>query len=142
LSYDPATLLALLAWGTLVGLDLVSGPQIMIARPLVAGTVAGALAGDALDMVKNTLMEMRDAKYRTMFNSPNPEQKLRLMDELKAIEALAQALLAKEARGELAHKQLMGMVGHVEERVAPSLLKPERTPARKRSARSRRAAAK
>lgn len=38
--------LALIAWGTLVGLDLVSAPQIMIARPLVAGTVAGALLGD------------------------------------------------------------------------------------------------
>lgn len=36
----------LLVWGTLVGLDLVSVPQIMIARPLVAGTVAGAILGD------------------------------------------------------------------------------------------------
>jgi mannose/fructose/N-acetylgalactosamine-specific phosphotransferase system component IIC len=39
-------LLALLAWGTLVGLDLVSVPQMMIARPLVAGPVAGAMLGD------------------------------------------------------------------------------------------------
>jgi len=39
-------LLALLAWGTLVGVDLVSLPQMMIARPLVAGTVAGAILGD------------------------------------------------------------------------------------------------
>ncbi|HKI95719.1 MAG TPA: PTS sugar transporter subunit IIC [Gemmatimonadales bacterium] len=38
----------LLAWGMVVGLDLISIPQIMIARPLVAGTVAGALAGDPL----------------------------------------------------------------------------------------------
>lgn len=37
---------ALLAWGTLVGLDLVSVPQMMIARPLVAGTVAGGLVGN------------------------------------------------------------------------------------------------
>lgn len=36
----------LVAWGTLVGLDLVSMPQAMIARPLVAGAVAGALLGD------------------------------------------------------------------------------------------------
>ena len=36
----------LLAWGTLVGLDLVTMPQAMIARPLVAGAVAGALLGD------------------------------------------------------------------------------------------------
>ncbi|HYK83501.1 MAG TPA: PTS sugar transporter subunit IIC [Gemmatimonadales bacterium] len=40
------SLLPLLVWGTLVGLDLVSGPQIMIARPLVAGPIAGALLGD------------------------------------------------------------------------------------------------
>ena len=39
-------LLALLAWGTLVGLDLVSVPQMMIARPLVAGPIAGAMLGD------------------------------------------------------------------------------------------------
>lgn len=39
--------MSLLAWGTLVGLDLVSVPQIMVARPLVAGAVAGALVGDA-----------------------------------------------------------------------------------------------
>ncbi len=36
----------ILVWGTLVGLDLVSVPQAMISRPLVAGTVAGWLIGD------------------------------------------------------------------------------------------------
>src|SRR5206468_10734146 len=40
------TQLLLLAWGTLVGLDLVSVPQAMIARPIVAGPVAGAILGD------------------------------------------------------------------------------------------------
>lgn len=40
------TIVLLLAWGTLVALDLVSVPQMMIARPLVAGTVAGWIAGD------------------------------------------------------------------------------------------------
>ena len=39
-------LAALLAWGTLVGLDLVSVAQAMIARPFVAGSVAGLLLGD------------------------------------------------------------------------------------------------
>ncbi len=39
-------LLLLLVWGTLVGLDLVSVPQVMIARPIVAGPVAGAILGD------------------------------------------------------------------------------------------------
>ncbi len=38
--------IALLGWGTLVGVDLVSLPQMMIARPLVAGIVAGAILGD------------------------------------------------------------------------------------------------
>lgn len=41
-----SVLAALLAWGTLVGVDLVSVPQMMVARPLVAGTVAGLLLGD------------------------------------------------------------------------------------------------
>jgi len=36
----------LLVWGMLVGLDLASVPQAMIARPLVAGVVAGAILGD------------------------------------------------------------------------------------------------
>lgn len=39
--------LALLGWGTAVGLDLVSLPQVMISRPIVVGAVAGWLAGDA-----------------------------------------------------------------------------------------------
>jgi len=38
--------LALLLWGTLVGLDLVSVPQMMIARPLVAAAGAGLIVGD------------------------------------------------------------------------------------------------
>ncbi len=40
------TAIVLLVWGTLVGVDLVSVPQMMIARPLVAGTVAGLVLGD------------------------------------------------------------------------------------------------
>jgi PTS system mannose-specific IIC component len=42
----PSSALLLVIWGTLVGLDLVSVPQAMIARPIVAGAVAGWLAGD------------------------------------------------------------------------------------------------
>jgi mannose/fructose/N-acetylgalactosamine-specific phosphotransferase system component IIC len=38
--------LLLLGWGTLVGLDLTSIMQSMIARPIVAGAVAGAILGD------------------------------------------------------------------------------------------------
>ncbi|MBA3498590.1 MAG: PTS sugar transporter subunit IIC, partial [Gemmatimonadales bacterium] len=40
------TIVLLLLWGTVVGLDLVSVPQAMLSRPLVVGTVAGWLAGD------------------------------------------------------------------------------------------------
>jgi mannose/fructose/N-acetylgalactosamine-specific phosphotransferase system component IIC len=37
---------ALLAWGVVAGLDLVSVLQAMVSRPLVTGTVAGAIVGD------------------------------------------------------------------------------------------------
>ena len=40
------TIPALLLWGMFVGVDLVSFPQIMIARPIVAGSVAGFITGD------------------------------------------------------------------------------------------------
>ncbi len=36
----------LVFWGALVGLDLVSVPQAMLSRPLVAGTITGWLVGD------------------------------------------------------------------------------------------------
>ena len=42
----PVMLVWLLAWGTLLGLDMVSLPQMMISRPLVAGAVAGWSLGD------------------------------------------------------------------------------------------------
>lgn len=40
------TEVALTAWGTIVGLDLVSAPQAMLSRPLVAGAIAGVIAQD------------------------------------------------------------------------------------------------
>jgi len=43
---EPVILLALLLWGTLVGLDLVSFPQAMLSRPFVVAVVAGTLLGD------------------------------------------------------------------------------------------------
>ena len=45
---EPLTVACLLGWATLTGLDLVSWPQGLLARPLVAGTVAGLLLGDPL----------------------------------------------------------------------------------------------
>lgn len=46
MSIESGTLVLLVLWGTLVGLDLVSVPQAMIARPVVAGTIAGWALGD------------------------------------------------------------------------------------------------
>jgi PTS system mannose-specific IIC component len=42
---EPLILAAVLAWGVVVGVDLVSFPQAMLGRPLVAATVAGLLLG-------------------------------------------------------------------------------------------------
>lgn len=39
-------LLGLITVGTVAGLDLTSGPQVLLARPLVAGTLAGLCLGD------------------------------------------------------------------------------------------------
>lgn len=44
----PLALVALIAWGTIVAVDLVSAPQGLFSRPLVAATVAGAIAGDVM----------------------------------------------------------------------------------------------
>ena len=44
--FSPHVVIPLLIWGSLVALDLVSLPQAMFSRPLVAGTVAGWIAGD------------------------------------------------------------------------------------------------
>ena len=38
--------LGLLAWGTVVGLDLITFPQVLLCRPLVAAAGAGLLLGD------------------------------------------------------------------------------------------------
>lgn len=54
----PETVVLLLLWGTVVGLDLVTGPQIMVARPLVAGTGAGLVLGQPLEgLVLGVLFE-------------------------------------------------------------------------------------
>jgi mannose/fructose/N-acetylgalactosamine-specific phosphotransferase system component IIC len=42
----PLALALLLAWGTLTGMDLVSWPQLLLHRPIVAATVSGLLVGD------------------------------------------------------------------------------------------------
>ncbi|MBI2073981.1 MAG: PTS sugar transporter subunit IIC [Gemmatimonadetes bacterium] len=62
----------LLAWGMLAGLDLASLGQLMVGRPLVAGTVAGLLIGDpaagamvgmTLELFALDLLPMGGARY-------------------------------------------------------------------------------
>lgn len=54
-----ATLLGVLGVGTLAGLDLVSVPQMMLARPLVAGFLGGAVAGRPLaGLAAGALLEL------------------------------------------------------------------------------------
>ena len=43
---EPVVIATLLVWGTIVGVDLVSFPQAMLNRPIVAASVAGFLIGD------------------------------------------------------------------------------------------------
>ncbi len=53
------TVAALLGWGTWVSLDLVSVGQVMIARPLVAGVVAGGILGDVqTGLMIGTILEL------------------------------------------------------------------------------------
>lgn len=56
---EPMTMAALLGWGTWVGIDLVSVGQVMIARPLVAGVVAGGILGDLqTGLMVGTILEL------------------------------------------------------------------------------------
>jgi PTS system mannose-specific IIC component len=51
--------LGLLLWGTVVAVDLVTVPQGLLSRPLVAATVAGAMAGDTLaGLMVGTVLEL------------------------------------------------------------------------------------
>lgn len=55
---DPLALTALVLWGTLAGVDLVSFPQGMLNRPIVAATVAGLILGDlAAPLMAGVLLE-------------------------------------------------------------------------------------
>jgi PTS system mannose-specific IIC component len=59
MSLGPGTAAALIAWGTLVGIDLVSFPQALLSRPLVAGAGAGLLVGDpALGLRVGLVLEL------------------------------------------------------------------------------------
>lgn len=56
---SPLLVLGLLAWGTIVAVDLVTVPQGLLSRPLVAATVAGWLAGDpAAGLLAGAVLEL------------------------------------------------------------------------------------
>lgn len=56
---DPLVWVGVLLWGGVVGVDLVSGPQALFSRPLVAGTVTGLLLGEpGLGLQLGVLMEL------------------------------------------------------------------------------------
>ena len=46
MTIEPLALVAWLVWGTLVGIDLVTVPQGLLSRPIVAASVTGLLFGD------------------------------------------------------------------------------------------------
>ena len=53
------TMAGLLFWGTVVGVDLVSFPQALLSRPLMAGTGAGLILGDpALGLQVGLVLEL------------------------------------------------------------------------------------
>jgi PTS system mannose-specific IIC component len=53
------TIVLLVTWGTFVAVDLVSAPQGLFSRPLVAATVAGAIAGDVTaGLVAGAVLEL------------------------------------------------------------------------------------
>lgn len=56
---EPLALVVTLAWGTLVGVDLASWPQLMLSRPIVAGGVTGLLLGDpAAGLAAGAVLEL------------------------------------------------------------------------------------
>lgn len=56
---EPVGLALVLAWGTLVGVDLASWPQLMLSRPIVAGGITGLLLGDpAAGLATGAVLEL------------------------------------------------------------------------------------
>ena len=94
----------------------------------------GAVAASAIDAIKDKLSAIRDKLYIKLLNAPDA-QVLDIRSELKGIEKLARALLVDEARGDVAYKRLLGVVGE------PAVRKPE-TASRTRRQRATGATAK
>lgn len=55
----PLALVLLLAWGTITGMDLVSWPQLLLHRPIVAASIAGVIVGDpAAGLLVGVVLEL------------------------------------------------------------------------------------
>ncbi len=64
LDLSPGLWLLLVALGAFVGLDGISWPQLMISRPIVAGTLGGLLFGDpAAGFLSGALLEIVSARH-------------------------------------------------------------------------------
>jgi PTS system mannose-specific IIC component len=104
----------LLAWGTLVGLDLVSMPQAMIARPLVAGAVAGAMLGDLrLGLQLGVIFELFQYDILPMGAVRYPEYGPATVAAVAAAHAAARALALAETERQLGAVGLGAVVGLV-----------------------------
>jgi len=104
----------LMVWGTLVGLDLVSMPQAMIARPLVAGAVAGAMLGDLkIGLQLGVILELFQYDILPMGAVRYPEYGPATVAAVAAAHAAALALPLAETERQLGAVGLGVVVGLV-----------------------------
>ena len=99
---------------------------------------AGQAATGAMELIKDELSALKEDTYLKLLNCPD-SQLVEYRAQLKALELLARKLLAKEAQGELAYREIMSKIPGVEQPVQEPF-KPARV-ARKRSSRTTKAAA-
>ena len=106
---NPADLLPLLVWGILVGVDLVSLPQMMIARPIVAGTVAGAIsmaAGEYVSVQSQADTEQADMRIEQRELHEEPEAELEELAGIYRLRGLDPGLARQVAEQLTAHDAL------------------------------------
>jgi hypothetical protein len=91
-------------------------PAVATLDELLARSRTGMVATTAVELIRDELTAMRNAAYYKMMNEPAPDKVMEYKHELRAIEKLAKSLLVKEAQGDAAYTQLLG--------VAPAEEKP------------------
>jgi len=99
---------------------------------------AGQAATGAMELIKDELSALKEDTYLKLLNCPDT-QLVEYRAQLKSLELLARKLLAREAQGELAYRQMMAQIPGVEQAKSEPF-KPARV-ARKRSSRSTKATA-